>query len=170
MYKDEPPRTIPDPLEEVMTFILKEAQKVFAIWVLVGIKGLKLYAIMELFRANNACDNDLPLKEDRIPSFTISKESNENVCFIAGNDAFCDEDDIYRFCRTQWEFCAPVFHCVKENHDLNEAAILPFTEKHLTSANEGAFGQVLKYTIHKCHIDTTGLVSPCLLPKSQIDH
>ncbi|RKK16131.1 hypothetical protein BFJ65_g9702 [Fusarium oxysporum f. sp. cepae] len=158
MYKDEPPRTIPDPLEEVMTFILKEAQKVFAIWVLVGIKGLKLYAIMELFRANNACDNDLPLKEDRIPSFTISKESNENVCLIAGDDAFCDEDDIYPFCRTQWEFCAPVFHCMKENHDLNEAAILPFTEKHLTSANEGAFGQVLKYTIHKCHIDTTGLM------------
>ncbi|KAM0208124.1 hypothetical protein ACHAQI_007133 [Fusarium lateritium] len=158
MYKDKPPQTILDPLEEVITFILKEAHKVFAIWVLVGLKGLKLYATMELFRANSAQDNDLPLEEDRIPSFTISNACHENVCLVADDVEFCDEDDIYRFRQMQWEFCAPVFHCMKENHDLNEAAILPFTEKHLTSANEGAFGEVLKYTIHKCHIDTAGLI------------
>ncbi|KAF4336071.1 kinase domain protein [Fusarium beomiforme] len=158
MYKNNLPQAIPDPIETVMAFILKEARKVFAIWVLVGIKGLKLYATMELFRTNSACDTALPFEEDQISSFTISKEYSEIVFLIAGKEPFCDEDHIYDFCQKQWEFCAPVFDCKKDNHDLNESAILPFTEKHLTTANEGAFGQVLKYTIHNRHINTTGLM------------
>ncbi|KAH7127606.1 hypothetical protein EDB81DRAFT_809638 [Dactylonectria macrodidyma] len=72
-----------------------------------------------------------------------------------------DEPSIDHFCAThQWELCAPIFSANKINHDLHRQAILPFVKKHKDSADAGAFGQVIKYNIHKCHLDAHDLEIP----------
>ncbi|KAJ3533867.1 hypothetical protein NM208_g7792 [Fusarium decemcellulare] len=76
-------------------------------------------------------------------------------------ESLWEESDISHFCDThQWEICAPVFFANKDNHDLDPQAILPFIAKHEDSTDSGSFGQVIKYSIHNCHLKADELEIP----------
>ncbi|KAF4494301.1 HET-domain containing protein [Fusarium agapanthi] len=158
MFPKGPPAGVSEMLENDILFILKRAQKVFAIWILAGIKGRQLLEVMELFQSKKASDSGLPFTEDNISGFTRFPESMARVESLGCEGDFCDSNEIANFLEKQWWFCAPVFNSEQVNHDVNLSAILPFTEAHSDTADEGAFGQVLKYTIHESHINTEGLM------------
>ncbi|KAF9775977.1 hypothetical protein IL306_005885 [Fusarium sp. DS 682] len=170
LYNGNPPNAIPEEIEKVITFTLQQARKIFAIFIVIGIKNLKLYAFMEIFRSNGTCDDGLPFKEDHLSGFIISDEIRENIESLLDDRLFWDLADIDDFYQTQWEFCAPVFNSETSNYDLDYEAILPFTEKHLIRGNEGAFSRVVKFTIHERHINTKRLYVAVKSVKLESDH
>ncbi|KAG9496374.1 hypothetical protein J7337_012962 [Fusarium musae] len=143
-----PANISPERLEKTTTFISEKARRIFAIWISIGFR-YKLYEVMELFMNNKACDAGLPFTEKELSKITVES--------LQDDEDYCEAVDVTNFLLRQWEFCAPVFSAEKENHDVDEKAILPFTEKHSTTAREGAFGEVMKYAIHKSHIHTEKL-------------
>jgi hypothetical protein len=162
LYKspDKAPRNLPDPVEKVICFILTHAKKVFSVSILIGLKGIKLYGLIVFLMNNGIGDSKLPFKETELNGFspTIQPEQDTKSMRPDHEDVLWDDDDINDFILHQWTFCAPTFSTYTENHDIDKKAILPFTEKDAASADEGAFGQVMKYKIHESHLDASGLV------------
>jgi serine/threonine protein kinase len=157
-----PPEAVPDPVEKVIRFILGQAKKIFSISVLIRIRGTKLYALMVFLMDNQISDADLPFKEENL-GFSLIPQPEKDTMLMWPNqeDIIWTEDDISDFIDAQWKFCATVFSANRINHDIKPDAILPFIEKYPASADEGAFGQVMKYKILDSHLDVNGLVLPC---------
>jgi hypothetical protein len=162
LYKtpDRAPRNLPDPVNKVISFISIHAMKIFSIAILIGLKGARLYCLIVFLMKKRIYDSKLPLKEKELNEFspTMQPEQDTESMRPDNEDILWDDDNTHDFIHHQWSFCAPIFSTHRENHDIDEEAILPFIEKDLASADEGAFGQVMKYKIHESHLDASGLV------------
>ncbi|KAH7233691.1 hypothetical protein BKA59DRAFT_549900 [Fusarium tricinctum] len=165
LYKtpDRAPRNLPDPVNKVISFISIHAMKIFSIAILIGLKGARLYCLIVFLMKKRIYDSKLPLKEKELNEFspTMQPEQDTESMRPDNEDILWDDDNTHDFIHHQWSFCAPIFSTHRENHDIDEEAILPFIEKDLASADEGAFGQVMKYKIHESHLDASGLIIPC---------
>ena len=166
-YKSENHPSLTPSLQSVIGFILTKAKKIFAIFVLIGLKGPALYRLTVFLFERGICDDRLPFEESKLKEFHPSRKLEEDTRGMRLNqdvseDETWTEDQVSNFVDQQWKFCSPAFSTLKENHDIDSQAILPFTEKHACSAAEGAFGEVMKYKIHQSHLDTCGLVSNSL--------
>ncbi|KAF5676583.1 kinase-like (PK-like) [Fusarium heterosporum] len=165
LYKSEAnaPKVLPILVNNIIDSILSHAHKILSISVYMGLKGVKLYGLMVFLINNRIHDQMLPFNETDLQDFLIPRLSDEEIKFMSPGqeDTPWDEDDIDRFARDQWTFCAPAFSTRVVNHDIDKKAILPFNEKCMDAAGEGAFGQVIKYKIYESHLDTSGLIIPC---------
>lgn len=112
---------------ELVTWILADAKKTFAIALLAGVN---LNEAMRWLKRNNISDKDLPILK-RTELWRQSWRLD--------------------FYEQQWTFTAPIFSTMRDIHNLEEAHILPFIEK-LSAVGEGSFGEVSKYVLHKNHM------------------
>ncbi|CEF74397.1 unnamed protein product [Fusarium graminearum] len=161
-YPERPTGAIPDPVDKAMRFILDDAKKIFAIFVHIKISGTKLYALMVFLMENKIDDTSLPFKEKHLRFLPTSQpEKDTKLMWPNHEEIKWTEDDDSDFIEHQWKFCAAVFSANVINHDIESDAILPFTKKYAASADEGAFGQVMKYEIYDSHLDKSGLIIPC---------
>ncbi|KAM0351673.1 hypothetical protein ACHAPU_002683 [Fusarium lateritium] len=164
-YEEKAPTSPPIRVNNVICSILLRTPRIFAIAVYIGLKGVKLYALMAFLINNKIYDIKLPFSETKLREFEllINLPSEEEIKFMLPRheDALWDEDDTHEFAEKQWTFCAPKFSSEVMNHDIDKMAILPFYEKCMDAAAEGAFGQVTKYKIHESHLDLSGLRLPC---------
>ncbi|ESU07548.1 hypothetical protein FGSG_02152 [Fusarium graminearum PH-1] len=157
-YPERPTGAIPDPVDKAMRFILDDAKKIFAIFVHIKISGTKLYALMVFLMENKIDDTSLPFKEKHLRFLPTSQpEKDTKLMWPNHEEIKWTEDDDSDFIEHQWKFCAAVFSANVINHDIESDAILPFTKKYAASADEGAFGQVMKYEIYDSHLDKSGL-------------
>jgi hypothetical protein len=125
---------------KLVTFILNEGAKIFAIMLVAGFKGKDLYKAINQFRRSKLGDKSLPIleeAEDEVPLFWYPPKSP------------WDPPSIRRFCNER-AFLAPVFSNKHLNLELHARDILPFTCQ-ADSAKSGAFGEVHQVTVHPTH-------------------
>lgn len=132
----------PSPEElDLIEFILDHARKAFAIAVLAQ---ANTNVAMRWLKTNGYDDKKLPIRQ-QVKPWNQSWRSD--------------------FFEKQWMIFAPTFSRDVEHldpgvvtatpgqaHELEEAHILPFIEK-LAGTDEGSFGQVTKYVLHKDHMN-----------------
>ncbi|KAH6890697.1 hypothetical protein B0T10DRAFT_403476 [Thelonectria olida] len=122
----------------LLNFITNSAKKVFAITVLCGWEGRRLYLVMEKFREDGFHDKSLPVK-------TASGLSSIS-CFKRWTKA-----TRLHFIKCQWKFLVPIFPRVRSKADLHlnldPQCILPFT----SAKRSGTFGNIYQVTIHPDH-------------------
>ncbi|KAJ4005557.1 hypothetical protein NW752_002390 [Fusarium irregulare] len=165
-YKSKNHPSLTSSLQSVISFILTKTKKIFAIFVLIGLKGAALYQLMVFLFERRIYDDRLPFENSKLEEFHPSLEFEDDTKGMrveqedSGNETWTD-DHVSDFFDQQWRFCSPTFSTSKENHDIDMQAILPFTEKHADSTAEGVFGEVMKCKIHESHLDTSGLIFPC---------
>jgi len=125
------------PKKKLVDFVRGKANKVFAITVISGIEGDDLGKAMLQFMEIGFTNKSLPLKEEHLKDFP----------FLAYP---WSKTRIFKFCREQWIFLAPVFSQQNFMVNLRPEHILPFIEKSEV-VKEGAFGQVYMVDIHPAH-------------------
>ncbi|KAJ4117521.1 hypothetical protein NW768_010884 [Fusarium equiseti] len=168
-YKSQHHPALTPSVQRVINSILtKKIKKIFSIFVSIRLKGAALYGLVVFLLERGINDDRLPFKESKLEEFYPILKSEEDTNGMRGDqegseDATWTDDHVNDFLDKQWKFCSPKFSTHKDNHDIDMQAILPFTEKHVGSAAEGAFGEVIKYKIHQSHLDTRGLMQiiPC---------
>ncbi|KAM7205421.1 hypothetical protein V8F20_003190 [Naviculisporaceae sp. PSN 640] len=136
--------------EDLETFILTKAIKVFTITVLIGIEDEKLHKAMVLFKRNGFRDDSLPIQ--RIELGKGRQEHPFDSLHLGWKDS-----KILNFYKVQWTFIAHVIHAAtgerRSNADLEDRRILPFIERFDEGCDKGSFGQVTKYRVHPKHLD-----------------
>lgn len=134
--------------EELVDFVLQDAQKVFAIAVFSAIRGDELKETLRKLKEHNVKDQNLPIRSSR---------AEQHPCF---RDLFSQ----YEFLKNQWSFLAPTFGDIDIVLDLE--AVFPFTEVERQTSTEGAFGTVYEVTLHESHCGRNNDLSQvrCLAP------
>lgn len=126
---------------KLVSFILNEGTKIFAIMLVAGFKGKDLLRAITQFRKNKLGDKSLPIMEgaeNKVPLFWHPPKGP------------WDLPSIRRFCNDQWAFLAPVFSKERLNLELYTHDILPFTYQD-DDVKSGAFGEVHQVTVHPFH-------------------
>jgi hypothetical protein len=126
---------------KVLNFVLKEGKKIFAIMLIVGLKGKDLRKALNQFRRSKFGDASLPITDEiknALPFFGVpAKKPWDDVL-------------IRRFCEEQWLFLSPVFSEEKLSLRLHTNDILPFIYQD-DDVKSGAFGEVHQVTVHPFH-------------------
>jgi hypothetical protein len=126
---------------KVLNFVLKEGKNIFAIILIVGLKGKDLRKALSQFRRSKFGDASLPITDEiknQLPFFGVpAKKPWDDVL-------------IRRFCEEQWLFLSPVFSEEKLNLQLHANDILPFICQD-DDVKSGAFGEVHQVTVHPSH-------------------
>jgi len=136
-------RKTPD-FEPLVSWIEREAKKVFAISVAAGLEGAFLFFAMHRFRELGISDGS-----GEIPIVDSNNQQN------GGHAAFQDSriwnrTKSFNFCEWQWRFYVPVFTKDVFLYNLEHNRILPF--KSVSShCKEGTFGKVFEAEIHPAH-------------------
>ena len=113
---------------DLVEYIDRDARKAFAT---ATFARLNTHVAMNWFKRRGLTDNDLPLTKQKAK---VQRSSWREI--------FYDE---------QWKFCAPIFNTDGNNHDLEEADIVPFVEMSRPLV-EGSFGQVFSAMVHRKHM------------------
>jgi len=135
-------------------YILKDAKKIFLIAIWMNLK--RLQAAMELFRAAQFCDEDLPIEEWSGQRFMSTSENHKFVQMEESQGAssrrIWDMRSITEFQSDQWLFLAPKISTKVETCNFDNDCPIPFIAKS-TKQCSGAHGVVNKYTIHHAHFE-----------------
>jgi hypothetical protein len=126
--------------KKLVDFVRGKANKVFAITVISGIEGGDLGKAMHQFMEIGFTNESLPLKEEHL----------KDIAFFRNMAYPWSKTRIFKFCREQWIFLAPVFSQQNFMVNLRPEHILPFIKKSEV-VKEGAFGQVYMVDIHPAH-------------------
>lgn len=139
--------------EELVTFILQKAKKVFATLISIKLDQNKsLQSAMLKFREHGIDDSRLPIEdtEDKSKNVLAALEPK-----VKRKNKIWSGSTIAHFCNDQWRFLVPVFSTDAKTdinrYNLPHSTILPFVKKH-ADFDEGSFGKVYKYEIHPNHI------------------
>lgn len=125
--------------DDLISFILKSAKKLFTISLICGLNGPKLQKAMVYFKNSCAVDGrlpvDIPLDGTPHPWFPSTLWSKLRKT---------------EFLKKQWMLLAPVFPAGFVKLKLKQEHIFPFTfvDK---ETKEGTFGAVYQVTIHEAH-------------------
>ncbi|KAM7209962.1 hypothetical protein V8F06_014655, partial [Rhypophila decipiens] len=149
--KSEPAKQITeDEVRAVKAYIRRDANLVFAIVAnIIAQDGVPLVVMKHLMDANFN-DKCLPIEP-----------RSADQPHVLSNIKWWNQKKgrrIDKFCWGQWQFLAPVFSVEGGGSSMNQAfrtsCIMPFTKRYddNADANEGAFGQVTKFTIHPSHL------------------
>lgn len=159
-------QTDPD-LALLVDFVLKNAQKTFAVLILSG--NLKLIDI--LYRQGHD-DTKFPFNKGQLRA-TI-EEGLENT--VAANAALWEDNEIQDLEPTidnivdKWQYClmAPIFDPGTFKYRLDEEIPLPFCPLDTTSEvnDKGGFGEVRKRLLHHDHIKLTDRTLVCFAPEN----
>lgn len=125
----------------LISWILDEAKKVFAITIIIGVK---LKRAMKAFHMLRFGDDMLPIEEpglERSGNGAVSKMFNPHIWGKARKRAFY---------REQWSMLAPVFRRNQELTSLPAQSILPFTWVN-KATSEGHFSRVFEVLLHPSH-------------------
>lgn len=133
---------------ELVRFILKDAKRIFATTVFVGVRPLR--KAMQLFRSNNFGDEKLPLKEPPAGESSAHPFEAMEQTTKRPRRRIWTQANILNFHDHQWKFLAPVFSTAESTYDLGSQTI-PFV-KRINHIREGSFGSMIPYTVHPDHI------------------
>jgi hypothetical protein len=123
---------------KLLSFILKDGRKIFAILIFSSFKSQALREAVTQFRRKKIGDVSLPITDvANVPFFKPPKQPWDNW-------------SVRNFCKGQWIFLAPVFSNEKLNLQLRADHILPFTSQD-NDIKSGAFGEVHQVTVHPSH-------------------
>lgn len=149
---------------ELVSYILNRARKLFAICVYIGLSRDDLQHAMSLFRDAGFDDQQLPLGRSDSKLSTpggypnpIFKSSAAQSVLASLESQKSKWPKVWRpratrdFFEKQWSFLAPVFSNAETSVDIPALCVLPFIEKQV-SMSRGSFAEVYKYKIHPDHI------------------
>jgi len=145
---------MPDAGEDLLTFTLQNAKRVFAIAVMCEIEDERLEEAMKIFMHAGFCDESLPIKN---PKEDDPDYGDPPLCFGRCR-AFTRITRLHSFYKNQWIFLAPVFTTTTFRYSLPVNSVLPFIWKD-TTVKSGTFGQVFEGEIHPDHQDDLRNVS-----------
>lgn len=131
--------------EELASWILQNAARVFAITLQCELEPISLVFAMSLFRHHNFTDRKLPIP-DLAPD---SRTFPPNLC--GGDVKLWSRGRIRNFYDNQWKYLVPVFSTLRYDYNLLfNNYIFPFTRVDATPKT-GAFSFVHKIRIHHDH-------------------
>lgn len=130
----------------LVSWILEEASKVFAITVQCHLEPQYLLWSMMNFCNNEFTDKCLPIEE---PKAAIQNNSQRPVTAAFDPDLWSElrHDEFFQ---QQWSCLAPVFILGKYEYDLRAQCILPF-KKASMGPRGGSFSSVYKVIVHRDH-------------------
>jgi hypothetical protein len=136
--------------QKLATWILRRAQKIFAVCVTLELGALHLISAMTLFQRHEFVDECLPLDDPR-----TSPPDKDTF-----HPAIWTSAKLEDFSEKQWRYLAPVFSPSRYNYDLLYNCIFPFTKDN-AGPKIGAFGSVCMVTIHPDHQKYDNLKNVC---------
>ena len=129
-------------VEEIASWILKSAIRVYVITLQCGHTPEDVLEAMDHFERLGFADNHLPIEDPKSEPTPSRHEAFENS--IWGDFRYG------QFFDKQWHCLAPVFHPGKYTYDLSAQCIMPF-EKSSAGTTGGAFSSVYRVRVHRDH-------------------
>lgn len=152
----------PELLDNLISFIVTRAKKVFTITILSQLSGLDLYNAIKTFQDVGFDDDKLPVLPDRHADLMSAAFKGRRLWNAVRKEGFLTD---------QWGLLVPVFTRPQLMHSLQESAILPL-ERVSSAFKGGTFGDVYEATVHRAHMDDelfkvrpVLLVAPLLLTR-----
>ncbi|KAL2672193.1 hypothetical protein Neosp_012894 [[Neocosmospora] mangrovei] len=133
----------PELLDNLISFIVTRAKKVFTITILSQLSGLDLYNAIKTFQDVGFDDDKLPVLPDRHADLMSAAFKGRRLWNAVRKEAFLTD---------QWGLLVPVFTKPQLMHSLQESAILPL-ERVSSAFKGGTFGDVYEATVHPAHMD-----------------
>jgi serine/threonine protein kinase len=130
--------------------VIKESRRVFAI-----LARIRMVPAIEMLLEHGFNDEHLPIgqnnKQEGCTVVLKNVKSKGSVLEGFRNNPEWDISEIEDFCRSQWEFLAPVFGDPVREHTIYDETPLPIIEKSLNPDAGGTYGKIFKGRIHPAH-------------------